>query len=56
MARKTLTPALGGNCTGPDRTLDFTRAESVVVKDEQRVLALSSTHSTMVVIAWNLQT
>ena len=49
-------PLLVCNRTGPDRTLDFTGAESVVVKDGQRRLSLSSTRSTLFVIEWNLQT
>lgn len=44
------------NRTGPDRTLDFTRAESVVVKNGQRLLSLSSTRSTLFVLDWNPQT
>ena len=34
----------------------FTRAESVVVKDGQRLLSLSSKRSTLFVLDWNLQT
>ena len=49
-------PLLVCNRTGPDRTLDFTAAESVVVKDGQRLLSLSSKHSTLFVLDWNLQT
>lgn len=49
-------PLLVCNRTGPDRTLDFTAAESVVVKDGQRLLSLSSRHSTLFVLDWNLQT
>lgn len=48
-------PLLVCNRTGPDRTLDFTRAESVVVKDGQRLLSLSSTRSTLFILDWNLQ-
>ena len=49
-------PLVVCNRTGPDRTLDFTRAESVVVKDGQRLLSLSSKRSTLFVLDWNLQT
>jgi 5-aminopentanamidase len=49
-------PLLVCNRTGPDRTLDFTRAESVVVNNGQRLLSLSSKRSTLFVIDWNLQT
>jgi predicted amidohydrolase len=49
-------PLLVCNRTGPDRTLDFTRADSVVVKDGQRLLSLSSERSTLFVVDWNLQT
>jgi 5-aminopentanamidase len=48
-------PLLVCNRTGPDRTLDFRAAESVVAKDGQRLLSLSSTRSTLFVIDWNLQ-
>ena len=49
-------PLLVCNRTGPDRTLDFTGAQSVVVKDGQRLLSLSSTRSTLFVLDWNLLT
>lgn len=49
-------PLLVCNRTGPDRTLDFTAAESVVVKNGQRLLSLSSRRSTLFVLDWNLQT
>ncbi len=49
-------PLLVCNRTGPDRTLDFTRAESVVVKDGKRLLSFSSERSAIVVIDWNLRT
>jgi 5-aminopentanamidase len=48
-------PLLVCNRTGPDRTLDFRKAESVVVKDGKRLLSLSSTRSTLFVIDWNVQ-
>ena len=40
---------------GPDRTLDFTKAETVVVKDGHRLLSLSSKRSTVFAIEWDLQ-
>jgi hypothetical protein len=43
------------NRTGPDRTLDFTAAESVVIKDGERLLTLSSDRSTVFTVDWNLQ-
>jgi predicted amidohydrolase len=49
-------PLLVCNRTGPDRTLDFTGAESVVVKDGQRLLSLRSARSTIFMIDWDLQT
>ena len=49
-------PLMLCNRTGPDRTLDFTAAESVVVKDGQRLLSLSSKRSTIFIIDWNLRT
>jgi predicted amidohydrolase len=48
-------PLLVCNRTGPDRTLDFTAAESVVVKDGKRLLTLSSNYSTVFTVDWNLQ-
>ncbi|MBM4257205.1 MAG: carbon-nitrogen hydrolase family protein [Deltaproteobacteria bacterium] len=44
------------NRTGPDRTLDFTEAESVIVKDGRRLLSLQSERSAIFMIEWNLQT
>jgi 5-aminopentanamidase len=49
-------PLLVCNRTGPDRTLDFRAAESIVAKDGQRLLSLSSTRSTLFVLDWNLKT
>jgi hypothetical protein len=40
---------------GPDRTLDFTKAETVVVKDGRRLLSLSSKRSTVFAIEWDLE-
>jgi predicted amidohydrolase len=47
-------PLIVCNRTGPDRTLDFTKAESVVVQDGQRLLSLSSEQSAIFVIDWDL--
>jgi predicted amidohydrolase len=44
------------NRTGPDRTLNFTGAQTVVVKDGQRLLSLSSERSVIFAIDWDLQT
>jgi predicted amidohydrolase len=49
-------PLLVCNRTGPDRTLDFTAAQSVVVKDGRRLLSLSSQESAIFVIDWNMRT
>lgn len=49
-------PLIVCNRTGVDRTLDFTRAESVVVKDGKRLLSFSSEHSAIVLLHWNLDT
>lgn len=48
-------PLLVCNRTGQDRALDFTAAESVVAKDGERLLTLSSDRSTVFTIDWNLQ-
>lgn len=47
-------PLLVCNRTGPDRTLDFTKAETVVVKDGQRLLSLSSARSAIFAVEWDL--
>jgi predicted amidohydrolase len=49
-------PLIVCNRTGPDRTLDFRQAESVVVKDGQRLLSLSSARSAVFVIDWDMGT
>jgi len=54
--RDTQLPLLVCNRTGLDRTLDFTAAESVVVKDGQRLLSLRSARSTIFVMDWDIQT
>lgn len=48
-------PLIVCNRTGPDRTLDFTKAETVVVKDGRRLLSLSSKRSTVFAIEWDLE-
>lgn len=42
------------NRTGPDLTMDFTKAESVVVKDGERRLSMSAARSTIFLIEWDL--
>ena len=49
-------PLIVCNRTGPDRTLDFTKAETVVVKNGRRLLSLSSARSTIFVVEWDLET
>jgi predicted amidohydrolase len=44
------------NRTGIDRTLSFTGAESVVVKDGQRILSFASERSTVFTVEWDLKT
>ena len=44
------------NRTGPDRTLDFTTAETVVAQNGRRLLSLSSERSAIFVIDWDLKT
>lgn len=48
-------PLIVCNRTGPDKTLDFTKAETVVVKDGRRLLSLSSDRSAIFVIEWDRQ-
>jgi hypothetical protein len=36
--------------------LDFTEAESVIVKDGRRLLSLRAERSTIFIIEWNLRT
>lgn len=54
--RDTGLPLLVCNRTGPDRTLDFTEAESVVVKDGRRLLSFRSEHSVIFTVDWDLKT
>jgi predicted amidohydrolase len=48
-------PLLVCNRTGPDRTLDFTAAQSVAVTNGRRVLSVSSQGSAMFIIEWRIQ-
>lgn len=52
--RDTGLPLFVCNRTGPDLTMDFTKAESVVVKDGERRLAMSAARSTIFLIEWDL--
>jgi 5-aminopentanamidase len=54
--RDTGLPLFVCNRTGPDRTLDFTGAESVIVKDGERLLSLRSERSAIFTIEWDLKT
>lgn len=54
--RDTGLPLIVCNRTGPDRTLDFRQAESVVAKDGRRLLSLSSARSAIFAVEWNLET
>lgn len=47
-------PLLVCNRSGADRTLDFAEAQTVVVKDGQRLISFSSPDSTVVIIDWDL--
>ena len=49
-------PLLVCNRTGPDRKLNFTEAESVVVKDGRKLLSFRSERSAMLLIDWDLAT
>jgi len=52
--RDTGLPLFVCNRTGPDLTIDFTKAESVVAKDGERRLSMSAPRSTMFLIEWDL--
>ena len=54
--RDTGLPLIVCNRTGPDRTLDFRQAESVVAKDGRRLLSLSSARSVIFAIEWDVNT
>jgi predicted amidohydrolase len=55
-SRDTGLPLFVCNRTGPDRTLDFTGAESVIVKDGARLLTFRSERSAIFTIAWDFTT
>jgi omega-amidase len=44
------------NRTGPDRTLNFIQAESVVAQDGKRLLSFQSARAAIFIIDWNLAT
>jgi predicted amidohydrolase len=54
--RDTGLPLFVCNRTGPDRTLNFTQAESVVAQDGKRLLSFRSVHATIFIIDWDLAT
>jgi predicted amidohydrolase len=54
--RDTGLPLFVCNRTGPDRTLDFAAAESVIVKDGQRLLTFRAARSAIFTIEWDLMT
>ena len=54
--RETGLPLFVCNRTGPDRTLNFTDAESVVVKDGRKLVSFRSERSAMLLIDWDLAT
>jgi hypothetical protein len=55
-ARDTRLALLVCNRTGPDHTLSFTDAESVIVKDGQRLLSFQAERSAVVTIDRHLET
>jgi predicted amidohydrolase len=44
------------NRTGPDRLLDFSKAESTGVKNGQRLVSFTSIHSAVLLIDWDMET
>jgi 5-aminopentanamidase len=54
--RDTGLPLLVCNRTGPDPTLNFTEAESVIIKDGQRLLSFRAERSAIYTIDWDLKT
>jgi predicted amidohydrolase len=54
--RDTGLPLFVCNRTGPDRTLDFTKAESVIVQDGRRLLTFRSERSAVFNVEWDLTT
>jgi len=53
--RDTGLPLLVCNRTGPDKTLDFSGAESVIVKEGQRLLTLRAERSAIFTVEWDLR-
>jgi len=53
--RDTGLPLLVCNRTGVDRTLSFTGAQSVVVKDGKRLVAFASERSAICMIDWDVE-
>jgi predicted amidohydrolase len=53
--RDTGLPLLVCNRTGPDRTLSFVGAESVVVQEGRRILSFQSERSSVLTIEWDLE-
>ena len=54
--KDTRLPLLVCNRTGPDRTMNFAQAESVVAQDGQRLLSFRSARSSIFIIDWDLAT
>ena len=54
--RDTGLPMLVCNRTGPDRVVDFTPGESVVVKNGERLLALQAPDSAIFTVDWDVET
>jgi hypothetical protein len=54
--RDTGLPLFVCNRTGPDRTLDFTGAESVIVKDGARLLTFRAQCSAISTVEWDRTT
>jgi len=48
-------PLIVCNRTGPDKTLDFTKGESVVVQDGRRLVSFSEQRSAVVTVEWDLE-
>jgi predicted amidohydrolase len=47
-------PLIVCNRTGPDRTLNFTKAESVIAQDGRRLLSLQSDRAALFIVDWDL--
>jgi predicted amidohydrolase len=47
-------PLVVCNRTGPDRTLNFTHAESVIAKNGRRLLSLQSDRAALFIVDWDL--